>query len=243
MVLRGIAEMDAIVAWPKSCDYPLFRRWIRENIRYFKQFIIVFTETNHGFDYSFFVADSLADLPQVLFCYNPPVRGIEDWRDVAVNYALNESTSDVVWFLEQDLIISDNNFITRCLNNLKECDVIGYMDGTTRMHPCNLWVKKSMINQTNRYFGVVPGKLDHFAQFYQELTHIPDVRIHKLPYPNDSFYHMNGLSHNMTLLENGEEITYQPHEFQGYLAMCLQEEGLHPEFKKLAKRGIKELTK
>lgn len=234
-------QADVIVAWPKSVDYPLFRRFLRENIHYFSKVIIVFTETNHGYDYRQFVRESLGDIHNVIFLDNPSIVD-EDWRDVAVNYALEYVDSDIVWFIEQDLIINDPKFIPWCLIQIGYYDVIGYMDGSTRMHPCNLWVTSEAIAKTNRDFGIVPGKLDHFASFFQDLKRIPNVKMLKLTYPSNSFYHMNGLSHNMTLLENGEPITYQPKEFQGYLAMCLQEKKLHPEFKKLAEQGIEELT-
>lgn len=234
---------DVIVCWPRNCDYPLYRAWIKDNLQYFDRFMIVFTETHHGEDYREFVVEDLAGYNNINFFHNPPIKADEDWRDIAVNYALQESNNPKVWFMEQDLIITDKGFLPWALKQLDEYDVVGYKDGSTRLHPSNLFVKRKAIYSTSHYFGIIPDKLDHFANFYQQLKRVPQIKILELQYPSVSFYHMNGLSHNMSLLERRETITYQPQEFQGYLALCLQEPNLHPTFKEIAEAGIKELTK
>jgi hypothetical protein len=216
----------------------LWRAFIKENRDRFKQVFVVFTETHQGEDYTAFVQADLS--PYRVTCFNnSEITHGQDWRDVAVNLALSLCEAEFVWFTEQDLFITQDSFFTDVALKSITYDVIGYKegDGDNRLHPSNLWVNLETLRRTNCNFGVVDNKYDHFGLFCKELDNLC-VPTYQYPYPNPMFYHMNGLSHNMSLLERGEIITYHPTQFRGYLATCLQQPNLDPRFKKLAQKGV-----
>ena len=94
--------MDVIVCWPRFADYPRWRQFIRDERRRFGRVFVVFTE-HDGPDRSGWVR---ANFPEAT-CIDSPARGDRDWRDVAVNAALDLSEADRVWFTEQDFEITD----------------------------------------------------------------------------------------------------------------------------------------
>ena len=100
---------------------------------------------------------------------------------------------------------------------LKDADVIAtYQE--TRMHPCSIFVRRYVLNQTCRNFGIVPNKLDHFALIQKDLENLTK-RIDIIP---EKFYrHLNGLSHNFTLIKNGGLPNYEKRAFNMYLNQCL----------------------
>ncbi len=199
-------------------------------------------EPNQGEDYREFVKTSMAD-DDITFMDSRKLEAGEDWRSVAVNQALDVCTSNWVWFTEQDFFVVSAAFWALIARLMLDHDVIGYQDGATRLHPCCLFVKRHVINATHRDFGIVPDKLDHFARFFTSLR-LSGAKIAKIqPSYNGTeiWYHMNGLSHNMTLLSRGELVGYKPDEFLGYLQLCLQQGKLDPRFKALAEAGVKTL--
>ena len=225
---------DVIVCWPKHLDYPLWRDFIKKHGHFFGKVIIAFTETHQEDDYSTFVMN---DLGEDGFVYLfPETPSGEDWRNIATNMALDQSTSRWIWFTEQDFFILDPNFWVATRAAIDQgYNAIGFKDGNTRMHPCNLWVERSWIEKTGRDFGIVPDKLDHFARFWTQLrlnaAHIYDIG-YDMTKPS-LFYHMNGLSHNLTLVKNGEPVTYKEDEFAQYIYMTLNVDGLDRRYMKL----------
>lgn len=237
------STVDLIICWPDNCDYPLWRAFLTVHREYFAKVIVVFTTTNQGDDYREFVRGAMAE-DGVTFLESRPIVGDEDWRDVAVNQALDVSTGMWVWFTEQDFFVLSAAFWAMVGRYMLEKDAIGYKDGATRLHPSCLFVKRYYINQTGRNFGIVPNRLDHFARFYTSLR-LSGAKIAELIDKSagvELWYHMNGLSHNMTLLKRGEPVTYKPDEFLGYLQLCLASGvKLDPRFTTLASAGIKTL--
>ena len=227
-------SVDVIVSWPKSMDYPLWRDFILAHQQLFNKVIIVFTETHAGVDYSDFIMKSLPGV-NFLFLHAEPVKNTEDWRDNAVNQALRHSDADWVWFTEQDLLILSPSFWPIISVGMASYDVIGYKEGS-RFHPSNIFVARHMINKTRMDFGIVPNKADHFWKFYFDLK-ANGARIKNLKYKadqnTDTFYHMNGLSHNLSLIQRGEEPVYKVDEFKTYLAMTLHVEPLDDRYKSM----------
>lgn len=228
------AHIDLVICWPKSMDYPLWRYFILEHLDYFNKVIIVFTETNAGIDYSDFVKSALKG-KQFIFIDPPPLESGQDWRDQAVNLALEKSSAHWVWFTEQDLFVTSPAFWSILALRMLEYDVIGYKEGN-RMHPANMLVKREFINKTPRYFGIVEGKMDHFGKFYFGLR-FTGARIHAMKYDPDqnigTFYHMNGLSHNLSLVQRGDEPNHKVYEFNEYLKMSLQISPLDDRYKNM----------
>lgn len=205
---------DVVVSWPKNNDYPVWREMMRSNRHRFGQIFVVFTETNDGTDYSQFVKKAM-EPDGIEFLAQPPVRD-KDWRDVAVNEALRHSFSTWVFFTEQDFFFKDG-FFEYVSQVEKHYDVVCVMD-KERMHPCGIFMKRDDLNKTHRNFGIVPGVSDHFSLIQKDVNRL---KLKQIAIPEKLYTHMNGLSHNFTLLKRGEEPVYKPQEFKNYLAACM----------------------
>jgi hypothetical protein len=234
------SSIDVIVSWPNSMDYPLWREFIVRHKSLFNRIFIVFTETNTGIDYTDFVKSAL-DYPEFCFIYPEPIKAGEDWRDKAVNRALDESTANWVWFTEQDCLPISPSFWPIVALGMARFDALGYKEGQ-RMHPSNLWVKREFINKTPRDFSIKPNELDHFGKFYFSLR-FSGAKIHTFKYQggtdnHDTFFHMNGLSHNLSLIQRGEPPVYKEDQFSDYVRMSLEIEPLDPRYKEMCEKYL-----
>lgn len=235
-----LIKPDVIVSWPRNCDYPLWRLFIKENRHLFNEVIIVFTETHQGKDYRDFVKEEMTP-SYCLFIDSPIVKGGQDWRDVAMKTALNYSyNAEWIWFTEQDFHITKPELFWRKVEESQNIsDVIG-VDDNGRLHPCCLFLNRNTLNKTKRYFGIEPNIYDHFGRIQKDLEALQSP---KTIIPEDYYYHYNGLSHNMTLVERGEAPNYEPIMFKKYLGECLYQHkkgnvALHPDWVKMANAGI-----
>lgn len=224
---------DVIVVWPRNCDYPLWRQQIRNSRKFFTDVIVVFMETNTGSDYREFVQEAMKD-DQVKFFQSPPVIGDKDWRDVATNEGLKHSFSKWVYFTEQDFFTTMQFWQEVNLRVRDHYPVIGVMEGD-RLHPCSFLCRRESIERTRKDFGIVAGQHDHFWKFTQDLvTNVEEIAVVK-----GGYEHMNGLSHNLSLLEQGKEITYKPEVFRKYLEKCLKVEvPMHDNFREMAEKYV-----
>lgn len=223
---------DVIVTWPWTCDYPLWRKFIRDERERFAKVLVVFTTNTRGpLDYRAFVRDQIGDIAE---CFDSPDPGSRDWRDVAVNAALDRSDAEWVWFTEQDFFVKDparfwGSVIGHELNG--NAAAIGFWDTVGRWHPASLFVSRRAIDQTPRYFGPEPN--DHFVTFTR------NFRAYIGALPSDSFEHLAGLSYNHELVDRGQTVTYNPDRFHEYLRDCLRSGvPLHPEWQRRAEREI-----
>jgi hypothetical protein len=208
---------DVILSWPRNTDYPLYRQFLHDNRDKFDKVIIVFTETNQGVNYKEFIKMAMSQ-DNILFLDSPPVDGRQDWRDVAVNFALQHSTAKWVWFTEQDFTPLDNFWGQVAMGMEKEVDVIGVKDGE-RLHPCCLFMTRSAINLTSRYFGIVPNKSDHFSIIAKD---IEAQEFEWLLIPEHMYTHMAGLSHNFRLVADGQLPNHKIEEFKKYVIESYQ---------------------
>lgn len=198
---------DVLVAWPRNCDYPLWRQFIRDNRTRFNEVIIAFTETHHGENYRDFVRQAMfPDYVHFLEAPFPDARIGEDWRNLAVNAMLLHSyNAPWIWFTEQDFYPKDGFWDE--VQRLEEagCQVIAVYQ-SDRMHPCCMFVTREALNKTRREFGIIKDKADHFCKIQKDLEQ-SGVKIGRI---DQSLYtHYNGLSHNLTLLGRGEAPNYQ----------------------------------
>lgn len=211
---------DVILSWPRNNDYPLWREMIRKNRDRYNEIVIVFTETNQGYDYRDFVRQAMFE-DHVLFSQSPyPVNG-EDWRNIAVNFGLLQSLhSEWIYFTEQDFFPLDGFWEgVEMLSN--GCDVIAAYDGP-RMHPCSIFVKRTTLVKSKKQFGAKPPEYDHFGQLQKDLETMKDNGEILIGTLSPLVYkHMAGLSHNMTLITNGELPNHQVEYFNEYLRRCL----------------------
>lgn len=207
---------DLIITWPRNNDYPLWRHYIRQNRDLFAKVIVSFMETNSGYDYRQFVQkamsrDQITFLPAII-----PGSG-QDWRDVSVNDSLTHSDADWVYFTEQDFTPLDGFWESVDMAIIQGAEVIGVSDAG-RLHPCSLLIKKSTLDKTGKYFGIGPGLYDHFGKIQKDLA---DIQPKTAIITEDLYKHMNGLSHNFSLLASGQQPNYKPEEFIDYLRKCV----------------------
>lgn len=209
---------DCIVAWPRNCDYPLWRQFIRDNRERFNLVIVVFTETHQGEDYRDFVRDAMAkDWVQFVDIQQTPAGA--DWRNVAVNAALLHSyNAEWVWFTEQDFFIYDVDAFFKVADEVASngAEWIGVYDGP-RLHPCCIMIKRPLLNRLDKNFGALPPKYDHFGYIQTQLEQSPKLGASF----NEGWHHMAGLSHNMRLVVEGGYPNYKPEEFDRYIEKCL----------------------
>lgn len=211
---------DIIISWPKSCDYPLWRQYIHDYRAQFNEIIVVFTETNQGYDYRDFIRKSLfKDHVFTIEC--PAVGSGQDWRDVAVHAALLQSyNAPWIWFTEQDFLPKATFWEQANLLEINGAEVIGVNDGGPRLHPCSLLIRRETLNQkTERIFAVVPDKSDHFSLIERDLG----LNKALIEYIDPIHWsHMNGLSHNFSLITRGEIPNWRKNEFDEYLKKSLK---------------------
>ena len=223
---------DVIVAWPRNCDYPLWRQYIHDNRARFNVVVVVFTETNQGEDYREFIRAAMAD-DWILFADNPIVHG-EDWRQVAVNHALLQSyNAPWVWFTEQDFMPGEGFWEMVDSYESTGAKAIGVKQGD-RLHPCCLFLHRDILNEIDKNFAANPPHYDHFGLIQQQL----EERKEAIGIIDPKYWqHLNGLSHNMTLLYNGEMPNYEPDVMQKWLEDSAKVTvGLDPRFMALVNK-------
>lgn len=148
-----------------------------------------------------------------------PHAGDEDWRNVAVNEGLGISSSEWVWFIEQDFFIEDYYVIDDLFTATNTYDCIGFWEAE-RLHPACLLVKRDLIMKTRRDFGAY--EKDHFGRFSEDIVaQLGENYIgtfEKLSLVNEfNYYHMQGLTHNYNLIrQNDLGKVYKRDEFLTY---------------------------
>lgn len=213
--------LDLIVCWPRDCDYPLFRQFLRLEYRRFSRVLIVFTD-HHGPDMSGWVRE----VTDATFIDSHVSGG--DWRDAAVNQALDRSDAERVWFTEQDFLIGEGFW-----EQVDDSPVIGWQEHDERWHPSSLFVDRALIERTRRYFG--PDPVDHFYAFGKELEALSPIK--RL---EGGFEHLQGTSQNHSLIDRGvDDGVFKRDRFRRYLAASLEAEvPLHPGWSERARREI-----
>lgn len=211
---------DVIVSWPRNCDYPLWRHFIRTNRDKFGHVLVVFTETNSGDDYKPFVQQAM-ETDAVTFLLAPKPQGEQDWRDLAVNHALTYSNSDWVWFTEQDFVITEpNTFWYHVYERSKNFDVVAIAQ-QTRIHPASIFMRRTALERTRRDFGIDPGRGDHFCKIQDDIQTLKISKCLFIDGQNGGYKHYNGLSHNWYLASTGQSPNYKVEEFTEWLEQCL----------------------
>jgi len=208
---------DLIVTWPRNCDYPLWRQFIRDNRTRFNEVIISFMETNQGEDYRLELTEMMRN-DYVLTIQPPLIIAGEDWRNASINSALLHSyNAPWVWFTEQDFFPKDGFWEEVQRMQDEGCNVIAVYQGD-RMHPCCIFMKREILNKTHKNFGIIPDMADHFSLIQKDLESIDDSIIGVIS--PKLYTHMNGLSHNWSLLVSGQMPNHNPDQFFDYLMSC-----------------------
>lgn len=233
----GKMKPDLLCVWPIHLDYPLYRKFLHDNRERFAKVIVVFTQMNTGKDYSEWVRQEL-NKDGVISIYNDEVLS-GDWRNVAVRKGLSYSDAEWVFFTEEDFI-PDPNFWGEfeIAMQTKSIDVIGVKQDT-RLHPCCIFIKRSVLDKTSKDFSAHPPEHDHFGQIQKDLMNF-DPPLTAFTINPKLYTHMNGLSQNLYLLMVGEQPNYEPEKFRKYCQKCLQLDlPIQPDIKKLMEDYIK----
>ena len=226
MIGLNSSKCDLIVSWPIHLDYPLWRQQIKANRDRFAKVIVVFTNMNVGIDYVPFIKEAMVH-DNITFLKNDIVEAGDDWRNVAINTALRKSTAKWVFFTEQDFFFNEE-FMDVVEEEMENVRYIRAMVGD-RVHPCCLILRKDLLGQTRKYFGVVKDVYDHFGFLQYELEGEKYFNI-----PEEYWKHLGGLSQNMIMLKNGEGANYMPDDFHEYVKDCMKVTvPMHKDFTRL----------
>lgn len=211
--------IDLVVSWPRNCDYPLWRRFLQDERQRFAKVLVVFTD-HAGEDISGWVRDHLDAT-----CFDSHTSG--DWRDAAVNLALDHSDAPWVWFTEQDFLITDPDWFW----DLRLTGPLGWQEHDDRWHPSCLFVPREIVERTSRDFG--PEPVDHFYRFGQEVNAIQPIKTLR-----GGFEHLQGTSQNHWLIDSGiDDGVFKRERFRRYLLACLEADvPLHPGWRDRAIR-------
>ena len=85
-----------------------------------------------------------------------------------------------------------------------------------RMHPCCIFIKRQLLQKTSRNFGIIPNVADHFSIIQREIEAL-QVPIYHL---EKGYKHLNGLSHNISLLEQGQAPNYHLDDLKIWFEAC-----------------------
>ena len=216
---------DVIVCWPRFADHPLWRAFIARERARFAEVFVVFTE-HDGPDRSGWLR---ANFPDVTFLDSPD-RGGRDWRDVAVNAALDRSTADEVWFTEQDFLITDPAVFWRQVHG----PLTGILeDGGRILHPACIFASRAVIDSTARYFG--PEPMDHFGVFVDQAARACD----DVGLILDGFRHYRAISEGQYLMSIGQPPKFEPHLYRDWLTRSLAAGVvMEPTWERLARAAL-----
>jgi hypothetical protein len=204
---------DLINVWPRDVFHSAFAKRINRDRNLFDKVITVISSGSPRHDYVPEITSSIVDA----IVFEPDLQhltaGGKDWRDVCVNLALEKSTAEYILFVEQDLFVEDG-FFEKLFALGEDFDAVGFTDGN-RLHPACLLVKRSALDKTTKDFGAYPVEDDHFARVTKELMALGNWKtLQELGLTG--WYHLAGLTYNISLDEQDILVQYKPEEYKLY---------------------------
>lgn len=209
-------KSDLVAVYPTHIVYPLFNKYIHDNREKFHRVILIFMnmQTNQP-NYQNFIEDQLK-IDKISFVHPIPIVSGKDWRNEAVKKGLELATGDWIFFTEQDFTPQEN-FWQEVHGLADRTEAFGYFQ-EGRLHPCCIFVKREMLDKTSKDFSAYPNKgYDHFGKLQHDL----ELRTNLGVIHHHLGKHLNGLSQNIFMLQNGETPNYNPPEFKEYCEACL----------------------
>lgn len=203
---------DVIITWPSGCDYPLCRWQLQQFREYFNK-VIIATYTYGKPDFREFLKNVMKKTEFV-----DAGKDSDTWRERCVATALEKSTSDWVLFTEQDFFWKGDHFLEAVMKAKEKYNVIGITQGT-RLHPCFLLVKKDLLEQTRKEFGVQGDGKDHFYGVSQELKEKGNfVSLDQLGlFEGVDWYHFSSMTWNHYRIKDGDITEFhEPLEYLVY---------------------------
>ncbi len=195
--------IDIILTQPNNVPFPLWSKWLLNNAQRFQTIYIALHQKNMpGYDFTDLIHKMFFPLTNVVWIDGINPMDGSDWRSAAINACLEKSTAENVLFMEQDFFIKDSNefftYVNGCMNkSIGIPPVVGFFQGE-RYHPAFLCVKRSEIEKTSKDFSSID--IDHFGKFTRELR---EHRFFDIQEKWSPWFHMNGLTQNYTLAQQG----------------------------------------
>lgn len=223
---------DLLVCWIKHCDYPLFRKYLREHRDFFGKIIIYWSEHFRDMYYNKFIQNDLNGLGDITFIQNVEYQyGVEDWRNVATTLMLKESTSEWVCSVEQDFFVRDWQKLFSAIQEAsKSYNFLGYKGFDTQqsyqeylkgdyVHPAFWFIKRELLEKTTKDFSAKPDQgSDHFGLITRDAVQMktPIWWTQDNGFPEDDAFHQGGI--NMNYLESQKEgfVFHRPELFYIY---------------------------
>ena len=198
---------DIIVTQPNTgVDYPMWRWYMDLYKDQYSQLYVSITDQGEDKAMPRWISQNMDGA--LVVKNNDPIK--HDWRDSAVNLALNISSSEWILFMEQDLLFN-HTFWSEALTAAQAHDIVGIVEGSNRLHPAFLLVKRDLIEQTDKRFDARPPEYDHFDYLTEQLKEVADPYILK-----ENYHHMAGLTHNYHIAKENPFAVYKPDEFATY---------------------------
>ena len=167
-------KKSLIVTWIANNDYPIFRAWLEKYHTWFEEIIICWDLAFRFPFYNAFIQQSLSHLNNIKFLDPPPRElGVDDWRNVATNHLVNNSSGDWLVSIEQDWFAKDwPQLLAKIEAAMQTSDMVGWLNPTNvpYIHPAFWFIKRELLEKTTRDFGPhseISG-CDHFGMVTYE---------------------------------------------------------------------------
>jgi len=223
---------DLLICWMESCDYPIHRLLLERYRTFYGKIIIYFSKHFRGKTYTDFLKDSLRDLGNIVFL--DPIEykyGEEDWRNVASNYMLKQSTSEWTCSIEGDFFTTNWDKLLGAVEEAsKTYDLLGYMGHDTQpsyqgylkgnyVHPAFFFIKRALLEKTSKDFSAKPSEgCDHFGLITKDAMKmgIPIWWTQDNGFPEETTYHQGGINQNYLEGLKPDYVFHRPELFYIY---------------------------
>lgn len=209
--------ISAIVSFPDSFDFPIFRSNLSRLRLFVDEIVICFTK--HG---NYPMRDWFKEnMPYCTFLNDEDARGYPgDWRNKSTNLMIDRSNGDWILSLEPDFFIRDySDFFLKIKEAMQKYNVITFYEGQ-RFHPAFLLVKRGTLNNTSKDFSVQGTHKDHFWLVSKDLkgfanyVDLPTLGLKE----REDWFHMGGLTENY----HAPQPYYRLPEFYAYNEACMK---------------------
>lgn len=183
------------------CDYPLWRKMVRDYRDEFNK-VILYPSKQHG------VCDLedfwLKEFPETWVAREPIDYGITDWRQGETEPLIAVSDAEWLWFMEADFFVTNWKKLFRDFKDAMAdgSELIGCWSPSQfpYMHPCCLLIKRELLDKTNKDFRAHPEihGSDHFAMITRDAERLGAkiTTLEDLGYKEwEDYYHLGGLTY------------------------------------------------
>jgi len=209
-----------ITCWIKHCDYPLYRRFLKNYRQFFNKIVILFSEHNRWPYFDHFIHGSLADLDITFLDSKELDWGKEDWRNVATNEMLKYSDTEWVVSIEQDWFSKDWNKLLNAVEEAsKDNEYIGWWQESNKyIHPSFWFIKRALLDKTRKDFAA-HGKHDHFGWIAEDVKSLggKTKTTQEMGFKDfEDCFHLGGVNQNYLEGLKPDYVFHRPEIFSSY---------------------------